>query len=373
MARAGIASRPAPATSILRLLAKTGNRTSLTIGCLDIGRPRPHLPVHKQKQRDLGETIMSQYRASLPQLGGGLFLTDGGIETTLIFHDGFELPHFAAFHLLKDAAGTAALRRYFARYAQIARANGTGFVLESPTWRASSDWGERLGYSAAALADANRKAIDLMQELRAGLQSRRTPVVVSGCVGPRGDGYDPGTAMSPDEAQAYHALQIGAFADSEADMVTAITMTNTAEAIGLTRAAQAAGMPVTISFTVETDGRLPTGQSLEEAIAEVDESTSGAPAYYMINCAHPTHFEATLAGGQAWVGRIRGIRANASRCSHAELNEAPDLDDGDPEELGGQYRALLARHPQLAVLGGCCGTDHRHIEQICAACKVVEA
>jgi S-methylmethionine-dependent homocysteine/selenocysteine methylase len=311
---------------------------------------------------------MSQYRKSLPQLAGGLFLTDGGIETTLIFHEGLELPHFAAFHLLNDEAGTAALRRYFTRYAEIARANGTGFILESPTWRASSDWGDKLGYSAAALAEANARSIRLMRELRSEFQSERTPFVVSGCVGPRGDGYDPGTVMSPDEAQAYHARQIGVLAGAEADMVTAITMTNASEAIGVTRAAQGARMPVAISFTVETDGRLPTGQSLKEAIAEVDEATLGAPAYYMINCAHPTHFEPSLAGGGAWLGRIRGIRANASRLSHAELNEAPDLDDGDPVELGGQYRSLLSRHPQIAVLGGCCGTDHRHIEQICAAC-----
>jgi S-methylmethionine-dependent homocysteine/selenocysteine methylase len=312
---------------------------------------------------------MSQYRKRLPQLEGGLFLTDGGIETTLIFHDRLELPHFAAFHLLKDEAGTAALRRYFARYAEIARANGTGFILESPTWRASSDWGEKLGYSRRRLAAANARSIALMQELRSEFQRPHTPFVVSGCVGPRGDGYDPGAAMSPDEAQAYHAEQIGTFAGSEADMVTAITMTNAGEAIGLTRAAEAAGMPVAISFTVETNGRLPTGQSLKEAIAEVDEATRGAPAYYMINCAHPTHFEATLAGKDAWLGRIRGLRANASKRSHAELNEAPDLDDGDPVELGGQYGALVRRHLHIAVLGGCCGTDHRHIEQIVAACR----
>ena len=312
---------------------------------------------------------MSQYRKRLPQLEGGLFLTDGGIETTLIFHDRLELPHFAAFHLLKDEAGTLALRRYFARYAEIARANGTGFILESPTWRASSDWGAKLGYSSRALAAANARSIALMHELRSEFQGPRTPFVVSGCVGPRGDGYDPGTAMRPDEAEAYHAEQIGVFAGSEADMVTAITMTNASEAIGVTRAAEAAGMPAAISFTVETDGRLPTGQSLKEAIAEVDGATGGAPAYYMINCAHPTHFQATLAGGAAWLGRIRGLRANASKRSHAELNEAPDLDDGDPVELGGQYRALIRRHPHIGVLGGCCGTDHRHIAQICAACK----
>jgi S-methylmethionine-dependent homocysteine/selenocysteine methylase len=312
---------------------------------------------------------MSQYRTRLPQLDGGLYLTDGGLETTLIFHEGLELPHFAAFHLLNDEAGTAALRRYFTRYAEIARANRTGFILESPTWRASADWGEKLGYSARALAEVNARSIDLMQELRSGFQGQGgAPFVVSGCVGPRGDGYDPGDVMSPDEAQAYHAGQIGVFAETGADMVTAITMTNASEATGVARAARAAGMPVAISFTLETDGRLPTGQSLKEAIAEVDEATQGAPAYYMINCAHPTHFAATLAGEGSWLGRIRGIRANASKRSHAELDEAPDLDAGDPVELGGEYRAMVRRLPQINVLGGCCGTDHRHIERICAAC-----
>ena len=311
---------------------------------------------------------MSANKTRLPQLGSGLFLTDGGIETSLIFLDGLDLPYFAAFHLLQEEKGTDALRKYYARYLAIARANGAGFILESPTWRASRDWGSKLGYSDAALAEANRKSIALMQELRDEFQSGRLPVVVSGCVGPRGDGYDPGTVMSADTAQAYHAEQIAVFAKTGADMVTAITMTNANEAIGVTRAARAAGLPVAISFTVETDGRLPTGQSLQDAIAEVDAATQGAPAYFMINCAHPTHFDATLAGKDAWMQRIRGIRANASKRSHAELNEAPDLDDGNPAELGAEYRALRARHPQITVLGGCCGTDHRHIEQICGAC-----
>jgi S-methylmethionine-dependent homocysteine/selenocysteine methylase len=311
--------------------------------------------------------IMSTYRKALPQLDGGLFLTDGGIETDLIFNDGMELPHFAAFHLLQDAKGTAALGAYFARYASIARDNGTGFILESPTWRASADWGARLGYSRAALAAANARSIDLMRELRERFSGPRTPVVISGCIGPRGDGYDPGAVMSAEEAEAYHAEQIGVFAKTEADMITAITMTNANEAIGVTRAAQVAGMPVAISFTLETDGRLPTGQSLREAIEEVDGATGNGPAYFMINCAHPTHFDGTLAGKSGWTGRIRGLRANASRRSHAELNEAPDLDAGDPEELGGQYQGLRSRHPQINVLGGCCGTDRRHIEQICKA------
>jgi len=311
---------------------------------------------------------MSLHRSPLPQEGGGLFLTDGGIETTLMFHEGWELPHFAAFDLLQTAEGTRALYAYYARYAAMARAKGLGFVLESPTWRASRDWGDKLGYGAAALAQVNGKAIRLLGELRAAFASAASVMVISGCVGPRGDGYDPGQVMGAEEASDYHAPQMASLAANGADLVTAMTMTNVPEAIGVTRAAAALGLPAVIAFTLETDGRLPTGQSLADAIEEVDGATGAGPRYYMINCAHPTHFADVLEAQAGWTQRIGGLRANASRRSHAELNEAPDLDAGDPCELGGQYRALLARHPHLKVLGGCCGTDHRHLQAICAAC-----
>jgi S-methylmethionine-dependent homocysteine/selenocysteine methylase len=313
------------------------------------------------------DAIMNNFKYHLPQLGGDIFLTDAGIETTLIFQEGFELPYFAAFDLLKDHKGTEALRNYFRGHAAIARDAGVGFILESATWRASADWGDKLGYSAEELAEANRKAIVLLRELQAEFQTKRSPMVISGCVGPRGDGYVAGEVMSVEEAEAYHAHQIRAFADAEVDFVTAITMTNTQEAIGVTRAAQAAGLPVVISFTVETDGRLPTGETLKDAIGTVDRVTGNGPVYFMINCAHPTHFDNVLDGG-AWIERIRGIRANASKCSHAELNEAEVLDAGNPVELGAQYRDLRNRFKHINVLGGCCGTDHRHIEQICISC-----
>jgi S-methylmethionine-dependent homocysteine/selenocysteine methylase len=314
-------------------------------------------------------TTTSKYRDRLPQLSGGLFLTDAGIETTLIFHEHLALPHFAAFHLLRESGGRAALARYYERYIAIAKADGVGFILESPTWRASTDWGDRLGYTRDDIAAANRESIRLMLELRDRHETAATPMVVSGCVGPRGDGYDPGQVMTAEEAEIYHAHQVGTFAEAGADMVTAITMTNAAEAIGVSRAAARAVMPVALSFTVETDGRLPTGQTLADAIREVDAATGSLPAYYMINCAHPTHFEATLAAKEGWTTRLRGLRANASRRSHQELNDASDLDAGDPVELGGQYRDLLRRHPQINVLGGCCGTDHRHVECISHACR----
>lgn len=312
---------------------------------------------------------MARYRHHLPQLDGGLFLTDGGIETTLIFHEGFDLPYFAAFDLLRSREGAEALRSYFRRHASIAREAGTGFIFESATWRASADWAEKLGFTQAELADVNRKAVALLTGLRDELESAASPMVVSGCVGPRGDGYDPGDVMSAEEAEDYHGAQIATFAETDADLVTAITMTNTEEAIGVARAAKAAGIPTVISFTLETDGKLPTGQALKDAIRAVDAATGRAPAYYMINCAHPTHFAHVLEAAP-WVDRLRGIRANASKRSHEELDAAPDLDDGDPVELGAQYAEIRRRFPAINVFGGCCGTDHRHIEQICRACTV---
>jgi S-methylmethionine-dependent homocysteine/selenocysteine methylase len=307
------------------------------------------------------------HRTSLPQLDGDLFLTDGGIETTLIFHQGLDLPEFAAFVLLDDDKGLDELRRYYEPYLALARESGAGFVLESPTWRANPIWADRVGVSLEKLDELNRKAIGLMEELRDGAGTGDAPVVISGCIGPQDDGYNPTETLSADAARDYHSTQIGTFADTAADMVTAITMTYPDEAIGVAQAAKDAGLPSAISFTVETDGRLPNGQDLGEAIQEVDAATGAAPAYYMINCAHPTHFEAALATGDAWPQRIRGLRANASTMSHAELDEAEELDDGDPEDLGARYAALRERLPRLNVLGGCCGTDHRHVAAICEA------
>ena len=311
---------------------------------------------------------MTRHRERLPVLGDDLFLTDGGIETTLIFLDGLELPDFAAFHLLRRSEGEAALRKYFRGYAALAQRFGTGLVLESATWRASADWGARLGYGAVELAEANRRAIDLLQDIRDELRSHPKPVVISGCVGPRGDGYQPANTMSQREAEAYHTAQIETLRDTAADMVTAITMNYVDEAVGIVRAASWAGLPVAVSFTVETDGRLPTGQTLQAAIEHVDAATSRAPAYYMVNCAHPTHFADVLLDGAPWVRRIRGVRANASPKSHAELNESTELDIGDPAEFGAQHARLRRRLPHLTVMGGCCGTDVRHVERIAAAC-----
>ena len=308
-----------------------------------------------------------RYRNALPQLAGRTMLTDSGLETTLIYHDGFDLPCFASFDLLKDASGRAALRRYFDRHAKLAVDRGVGFIADTPTWRANCDWGARLGYDDAALAEANRAAVEMMFAVRDQWERAGTPVVVSGNIGPRGDGYSPDRVMEAGEAEAFHTAQIETLTDAGVDMITAMTMTHAGEALGIARAAKAVGVPVSMGLTVETDGRLPTGQPLDEAIEEIDAS-GAAPAYFMINCAHPDHFRDVLAAGGAWRDRIRAVRANASRKSHAELDEATELDPGDPVGLGADYAALLKLLPNLRVFGGCCGTDHRHIAAMADAC-----
>jgi homocysteine S-methyltransferase len=313
--------------------------------------------------------MSSLYRDALPQLNGGFFVTDGGIETTLIFHQGLELPDFAAFDLFRRPGGETALREYFRAYARIAARYNAHLILESATWRASADWAARLGYGERELAEANRLAIALLECIRDEMRETKAIAVISGCVGPRGDGYQPGNMMTIDQARRYHGAQIDTFAGTAADMVSAITMNYVEEAIGIALAAQDARMPVAISFTVETDGRLATGQPLADAIGQVDAATGSYPAYYMLNCAHPEHFDSVLEPDASWTARVRGLRANASRKSHAELNESPELDMGDPAELGRQYAELKQRRlPRLNVLGGCCGTDHRHVESIAAAC-----
>jgi homocysteine S-methyltransferase len=305
--------------------------------------------------------------ALLPQLER-LFLTDAGLETDILFNRGIDLPHFASITLLQTGDGRRALEDYYRGFLELARRMGTGLVLESATWRSSPDWAEPLGMTLAELDALNADAISMLHSLRREYQSDASPIVVSGCIGPRGDGYDPGRIMSVDEAQAYHVHQAQIFRSAGVDMITAITMTNIPEATGLALAAKARDVPVAISFTVETDGRLPTGDTLADAIAAADEATRDYPAYYMINCAHPTHFAGALEENAPWTARIRGVRANASTCSHAELDAMTELDIGDPADLAARHKMLIERFPQITVLGGCCGTDLRHVTAIAEAC-----
>lgn len=295
----------------------------------------------------------------LPNHRPGRFLTDGGIETDLIYRRGLDLPHFAAFPLLDTITGRAALRSYYTDYMDIAAVNDSALMLESPTWRANPDWGTVLGYPAPELARLNQAGITLMRDIQARHADDATEVVISGSIGPRYDGYSTDACMQPEEAASYHRPQLQAFATADADMASAYTITHTGEAIGIVRAARSIGLPIAVSFTVETDGRLPSGVSLAEAITEVD--AAAAPDYFLVNCAHPTHIRRALTTAGPWIERIFGIRANASRRSHAELDEANDLDDGDPGEFANAMVGLARMLPNLAIVGGCCGTDFRHV------------
>lgn len=300
----------------------------------------------------------------LPQLRGRPFLSEGGLETDLIFHRGIDLPDFASFPLVETDDGRAVLVRYFQDVVDLARAHGTGVVIETPTWRANPDWGARLGYDADALEAANRRCVELFADLRAA--NRDVEVVISGNLGPRGDGYATGHEMTADEAEAYHAPQVRWLHDAGVDLVSAFTINYAAEAVGVVRAARVVGVDVVISFTVETDGALPSGQALAHAIDEVDRATDGAAAYFMVNCAHPTHFAHVFDEAGPW-HRVRGVRANASTMSHAELDEATELDRGDERRLAAGYLDIVAKLPALSVTGGCCGTDLAHLRAIAAA------
>lgn len=306
---------------------------------------------------------MPQYRNNLPQLAGKAFLTDGGLETTMIFHKGIDLPCFAAFDLLAEPKGVSALLEYYEHYAGLARDYQLGFVFESVTWRAGPDWLQRAGYPLDALEPLCRDSVELLLPLREKYETQYSPIVISGQLGPRGDGYAVEGAMSSQQARDYHLRQAQALAQTEADMLSALTLNYSAEASGIALAAEAVGMPCVIAFTVETDGRLPSGQPLREAIEEVDATTASYPAYYMINCAHTSHFTHILEDAP-WFRRVRALRANASCLSHAELDNSTTLDDGDPELFGREHRNLCEQYPHITILGGCCGTDTRHVRAV---------
>lgn len=312
-----------------------------------------------------------QFRNNLPQFGPKMFIADGGLETSLIFLSEIDLPLFAAFPLIASDEGVAQLESYFAPYIEIAIANNTGIVLDTPTWRCSKGWCKQLGYSLRDTQFFNEASVSFLEKLRARYQSDDTPMVINGAIGPQDDGYNPRNLMSAGEAERYHSHQVEVFAHTNADMISAVTIPYVEEAIGIARAARKAGIPAAISFTVETDGRLPTGMSLREAIEITDAETGVSPVYYMVNCAHTSHFDHVFDGDGGWIKRIYGVRANASCMSHAELDEATELDDGNPQEFGREYAGLRSKLTNLKVVGGCCGTDHRHIAEVCRSFEAV--
>ena len=304
--------------------------------------------------------------ALLARIDGQLLLTDGGLETVMVFLEGLELPHFASFSLFDSAAGRDALHRYYMGFLTEASVQQAGFVLDTATWRASAGWGATMGLEAARIDEVNRTAVAMVRHLRDDFVPTDGPILINGVIGPHGDAYAPDQVLSPGAAQDYHRRQVAVLADAGVDLVSAVTISSLGEAVGIAKAAMEVDLPVALSFTVETDGHLISGMSLQEAIDRTDAATDGAPLWYGINCAHPDHFRHVLSGD--WVRRIGSLRANASRQSHAQLDEATVLDDGNPAELAQDYQALLQVLPGLLVVGGCCGTDLRHVAAIGQRC-----
>lgn len=295
-----------------------------------------------------------------------LFLAYVGMETDLIFNRGVDLPGFASYPLLQSTDGRDLLKSYMTDMVTLAKDTGTGVILESPTWVANRDRAAGIGYTPDALIALNQQAIALMDDVRAA--NGDVPTIINANLGPRDDAYEPSDQMTAEEAEHYHSEQISTLAETDVDVISGYTLAYPEEAIGIVRAARRFDLPVVIAFTVETDGKLPTGVSLARAISDVDAATDDYATYFMINCAHPEHFVSVLEDAP-WMQRIKGLVANASRCSHAELDEAEELDDGDPTELGKQLSDIRRRFPHIQVLGGCCGTDMRHMAQIATAAR----
>jgi S-methylmethionine-dependent homocysteine/selenocysteine methylase len=308
---------------------------------------------------------MTKYRNQLPQLSSSTFMTDGGLETDLIFNKGIDLPEFAAFDLLKSSDGKQTLKNYYKDYLFIAKKKCKGFVLEAPTYRANPDWIVKIGYALDDLQVIHNTAIEELEDLRNEFEDENFKVPISVCIGPRGDGYVPSNIMTTEEAEKYHSFQIKVVSNTNADLISALTINYNDEAIGIVNAAKKNHIPVVISYTVETDGNLPSGQSLKDAISSLDKITNNYVSYFMINCAHPEHFKGVLNPNESWTKRIKGLRANASKKSHTELDESETLDIGNKEELANDYCDLRNHLPNLSIIGGCCGTDSTHLESIC--------
>ena len=309
---------------------------------------------------------MAKYRSDLPQLGSKLFASYLGMDTEILFRDGIDLPGFASYPLLQNPEHKTLIRNYYRRLADLAREQEAGLILDSVTWVANRDRGAKLGFGPEQLKRFNIEAIELLAEIRQ--EKGDFPTVLCGQVGPRGDGYMPQDQMSVAEAEDYHAEQIGVYRETEADFVAGSTLCYPEEASGIVRAARQFDMPVAIAFTVEIDGKLPTGIAVKDAIEQVDEESEGGPLYYQINCAHPVHFTHIFTDAP-WMHRLRGVVANASRCSHAELDESTQLDEGDPDELGTLVGGLRKSYRHFNILGGCCGSNLSHMKRILQAAR----
>ena len=299
-----------------------------------------------------------------PRLDNKFYLTEGGSETEIMYKWGFELPEFEMYPLLDNPQADEIIRNMFRRYFEVAAQHDTGMLLNGHDYRASPDWGAKLGYSPEALRNMQHRVIDFLDGMRAEYADRVSDVYIAACIGPRGDAYGSGGEITADEAEDYHSVQLKNLDGTAADMAVAATFNNVPEAIGVIRAANGAGRPIGVSLTLTPEGRLRSGPGLGEAIETIDEATDGGAAWFGTNCSHPLEFEPALAEQGPWLDRLRYIRPNAARMDKIALCSLGHLEDGDPVELGGQMGEVARRLPRADIIGGCCGTDERHLSEI---------
>lgn len=298
------------------------------------------------------------------QQQGVLYLSEGGQETEIMYKFGHDLPEFAMFTLLNNPSAMAELRGMYQRYLDVAARHQFVALMGGLDYRASPDWANKLGYSNAALADAQVQAIDFLRDVARPYVPQLPGVLYVGIVGPRGDAYSLNRAMSAEEAEEYHSVQIAALRQAKVDLVSALTLNNIDEAVGISRAARRADLPVSLSFTLDSSSRLQTGPSIREAIEAVDARTQDSrPDFYGINCSHPVEFKPALEPGD-WILRVRSLRPNAAKMDKIALCQLGHLESGDAHELGHVMGELARRYSHLDVWGGCCGTWETHLDEI---------
>lgn len=307
---------------------------------------------------------MTTARTLFPRRDGLLYLTEGGTETEIIYRHGHGLREFAMFELMDRPAALADLGDMYRRYLDAAARHGFGALMAGFDYRASPDWGKKLGYSRAGLEEVQHRCIAFLRDAAAPYRQELPDVAICGCVGPRGDAYALNRTITAEEAEDYHSVQIATLKDCGVDLVWAATINNVPEAVGISRAAARAGLPLNLSFTLTETHRLRSGPSLREAIARTDaEAGAARPDSYGVNCSHPVEFEPALEPGD-WLRRIRSLRPNAARMEKVALCKLGHIEEGDPEELGREMGALARRLPAVDIWGGCCGTWDRHLDRI---------
>ena len=298
------------------------------------------------------------------QVSGLIYLTEGGQETEVMYRHGFDLPEFAMFPLLDQPDAVEVVRAMYSAVLDTAERHGCAVLLGGLDYRASPDWAGLIGYDPTALAAMQTRAIEFLREVSDPYRDRLPDVRIAGIVGPRGDAYQVNPTITADESEEYHSVQLATLAASGVDLVEAMTFNNVDEAVGLARAASSAGLPLSVSFVLDSDHNLNGGPSLKEAIESVDAAAgSDRPAFYGINCSHPFEFMPAIESGE-WFKRIRCLRPNAAAADKISLCTLGHLEEGDPVELGSLMGQLAADYPHIDIWGGCCGTWDKHLDHI---------